>query len=131
MRTCAFAQGRPHTYLSPRAAPPQGSRAMDVPAAGAVGAAPGPAGCLSTQPEGTAPVSQPIPHTANPATDLVLERVIDVPVERVWAAWTVPDQLKRWFTPAPWSTVDAELDVRPGGMFRTVMRSPEGQDFPS
>ncbi|UXI66446.1 SRPBCC family protein [Tahibacter amnicola] len=76
-------------------------------------------------------MSHPISFSANPETDLVLERTIDVPVERVWAAWTVPDQLKRWFTPAPWSTVDAELDLRPGGMFRTVMRSPEGQDFPS
>ena len=33
--------------------------------------------------------------------DLVLERVVDIPVERVWAAWTTPDQIKVWFTPAP------------------------------
>ncbi len=62
--------------------------------------------------------------------DLVLERVIDVPRELVWAAWTNPEHLKKWFTPAPWTTVDAELDVRPGGIFRTTMRSPEGQEFP-
>ena len=62
--------------------------------------------------------------------DLVLERVVDVPPERVWAAWTRRDLFLQWFTPAPWRTVDAELDPRPGGIFRTVMRSPEGQEFP-
>src|SRR4029077_16465362 len=63
--------------------------------------------------------------------DLLLERVVDVPPELVWAAWTVPEHVKQWFTPAPWTTVDCEIDLRPGGIFRTVMRSPEGQEFPN
>lgn len=63
--------------------------------------------------------------------DLVLERVVDVPRELVWHAWTTPEILKKWFTPAPWTTVECELDLRPGGAFRTVMRSPDGQEFSS
>lgn len=70
-------------------------------------------------------------YQPDPRLDLTLERVVDVPPERVWAAWTQPEQLKPWFTPAPWKTVDCEIDLRPGGIFRTVMRSPEGQDFPN
>jgi DNA-binding transcriptional ArsR family regulator len=62
---------------------------------------------------------------------LVLERIVDVSPELVWMAWTQPEHLKKWFTPAPWTTVDCEIDLRPGGIFRTVMRSPEGQDFPN
>src|SRR5712671_1641081 len=65
----------------------------------------------------------------NSKLDLVLERIVEVPRELVWAAWTEPEHLKKWFTPAPWTTVDCEIDLRPGGVFRTVMRSPEGQDF--
>ncbi|MGV3724086.1 MAG: SRPBCC family protein [Actinomycetota bacterium] len=65
----------------------------------------------------------------NPELDLLLERVVDVPCELVWKAWTNPEHLKKWFTPAPWTTAEAELDLRPGGIFRTVMRSPEGQEF--
>jgi uncharacterized protein YndB with AHSA1/START domain len=65
----------------------------------------------------------------DPQLDLVLQRVVDVPRELVWKAWTQPEHLKPWFTPAPWTTVDCEIDLRPGGAFRTVMRSPEGQDF--
>ena len=65
----------------------------------------------------------------DPSRDLVLERVVDVPPSLVWAAWTQPDHLKRWFAPAPFSTPECEIDLRPGGMFRTVMRSPEGEEF--
>ncbi|HBS04659.1 MAG TPA: polyketide cyclase [Leptospiraceae bacterium] len=63
--------------------------------------------------------------------DLVLEREIDVPVGKVWAAWTEPKHLLKWFVPSPWSLADCEVDLRPGGIFRTVMRSPEGEEFPS
>lgn len=67
----------------------------------------------------------------DPKLDLKLERTVDVRPELVWAAWTKPEYLKKWFCPAPWSVSDCELDVRPGGIFRTVMRSPEGQEYPN
>ena len=65
----------------------------------------------------------------DPKRDLVLERVVDVAPELVWKAWTEPEHLKKWFTPEPWATVACEIDLRPGGLFRTVMRSPEGEEF--
>jgi uncharacterized protein YndB with AHSA1/START domain len=67
----------------------------------------------------------------DPALDLVLERDIDVPVELVWKAWTTPSRLKEWFVPKPWSITSVEIDLRPGGIFATTMRSPEGQEFPN
>jgi uncharacterized protein YndB with AHSA1/START domain len=67
----------------------------------------------------------------DPKLDLVLERIIDVPRELVWAAWTQPAHLYKWFVPQPWSLADCEIDLRPGGIFRFVMRSPEGQTFPN
>jgi uncharacterized protein YndB with AHSA1/START domain len=70
-----------------------------------------------------------ITHALDPKLDLVLERVVDVPPTLVWAAWTTPEYIKKWFTPAPWQTVDCEIDLRPGGIFRTIMRSPEGQEL--
>lgn len=75
-------------------------------------------------------MTRPITHQPDPALDLFLEHVVDVPRELVWKAWTTPEILMRWFTPAPWKTIDCEIDLRPGGTFRTVMQSPEGQEFP-
>jgi uncharacterized protein YndB with AHSA1/START domain len=72
-----------------------------------------------------------IPFTPDPNLDLVLEREIDVPCELVWAAWTQPEHLKQWFTPRPWTVTDCEMDLRPGGIFRTTMCSPEGEEFPN
>lgn len=71
------------------------------------------------------------PWKLDPTLDLVLERVVDVPPELVWEAWTKPEHVKKWFTPAPWTTVDCKIDLRPGGMFHTTMRSPEGEEFPN
>lgn len=70
-------------------------------------------------------------YTPNSQLDLVLERIVDVPRELVWKAWTTPEHIKKWFTPAPWKTVDCEIDLRPGGIFRTTMQSPEGENFPN
>ena len=67
---------------------------------------------------------------ADPALDLVLERVVAARAELLWRGWTEPDLLVRWFTPAPWETVACEIDLRPGGLFSTTMRSPEGETQP-
>ncbi|HEY7303545.1 MAG TPA: SRPBCC family protein [Bryobacteraceae bacterium] len=71
-----------------------------------------------------------LPLRPDPKLDLVLERIIDVPRDLVWTAWTKPEHVRKWFTPAPWTVVDCEIDLHPGGIFRTVMRSPDGKDYP-
>ncbi|HTY50197.1 MAG TPA: SRPBCC family protein [Steroidobacteraceae bacterium] len=74
-------------------------------------------------------MNRPIVHTPDPKLDLVLERVVDVPRSLIWLAWTSPEHLKKWFTPAPWHTVGCEIDLRPGGIFRTLMQGPDGQQM--
>ena len=62
--------------------------------------------------------------------ELVLTRLIDAPREKLYRAWTDAELLKQWFAPKPWTTPQAELDVRPGGASLVVMRSPDGNDMP-
>jgi uncharacterized protein YndB with AHSA1/START domain len=69
----------------------------------------------------------PTSYTPDPKLDLVLERVIDVPRTLVWEAWTKAEHLKKWFTPAPWTIAACEVDVRPSGLIRVDMRSPDGK----
>ncbi|MNX36583.1 hypothetical protein D3C86_668720 [compost metagenome] len=76
-------------------------------------------------------MTQTLPATIDPRLDLVLERVVDVPPSLVWKAWTTPEHLMKWFCPLPWTTVECEIDLRPGGIFRTVMCSPEGEIQPA
>ncbi len=76
----------------------------------------------------TTTTTTPASTAVSPQYDLVLQRVVPVSPELIWAAWTRPEHITQWFTPAPWTTPSAEVDLRPGGIFRTVMRSPEGDE---
>jgi uncharacterized protein YndB with AHSA1/START domain len=60
--------------------------------------------------------------------DLVLERTIDAPIDLVWAAYTNPEHVKRWFAPRPFEITECELDLKPGGIFRIRMQGPDGFD---
>jgi uncharacterized protein YndB with AHSA1/START domain len=66
----------------------------------------------------------------DPSLDLVLERTVDISPALVWKAWTTPEHLEKWFTPAPWTAKNCVIDLRPGGAFRSVMVSPEGEEHP-
>lgn len=61
--------------------------------------------------------------------ELSLTRLIDAPPEKVYKAWTDPALVTQWFTPPPFATVSAELDVRPGGSSLIVMRGPDGTEI--
>lgn len=59
---------------------------------------------------------------------LEMERHYDAPRERVFAAWTDPEQMRKWWGPSGWTIAFSEADLRPGGSFRYAMRSPEGDE---
>lgn len=63
--------------------------------------------------------------------DLNFQRTVPVEPGDIWRCWTRPEHLMPWFCPLPWKTVECEIDLVPGGAFRTVMLSPEGQRFPN
>ena len=65
---------------------------------------------------------------AAPATgaDFVLARVFAAALPRVWAAWTQPELLARWFGPKGVTTTVLQAAVRPGGLLHARMDQPDG-----
>ena len=53
---------------------------------------------------------------------LTIKRRFNAPPEKVFAAWTDPEKIKRWMGPGEVTTSRAEADARVGGRYRIVMR---------
>ena len=62
--------------------------------------------------------------TATPAKQLVIERSIAAPPERVFDAFTDPEQLIQWWWPQGFTCPAAEVDLRVGGTYRLAMQWP-------
>ena len=55
---------------------------------------------------------------------LKLERSYDAPIERVFAAWTSEEVMRRWWQARDHWETRAEVDLRVGGAVRVVMHDP-------
>ena len=62
-------------------------------------------------------------------TTLTISRLIAAPPSAVWNAWSVPENLAKWWIPAPIECQVVTLDLRPGGGFVTRMREAGAADF--
>jgi uncharacterized protein YndB with AHSA1/START domain len=60
---------------------------------------------------------------------ITFTRTFNAPRELVFAAWTTPEHVKRWFGPRVFTVPVCEIDLRPGGAYRWVLRGPAGTEF--
>lgn len=59
--------------------------------------------------------------------EIAITRDFDAPRALVWEAMTTPALLRRWlFGPPGWTMEVCEDDLRPGGEYRWVWRTPDG-----
>lgn len=68
----------------------------------------------------------------NPRTEttLNLKRIFSAPRDKVFKAWTDPEELKKWWGPDGYATPTAEVDLRIGGTYRFgMMKLPNGEIF--
>lgn len=56
-----------------------------------------------------------------------VETTIDDTIERVWKAYTSPDDIVNWNSASPdWHTTSATVDLREGGRFSSRMEAKDG-----
>ncbi len=73
---------------------------------------------------------QESPTEAPADREFVISRVFDAPRVLVFKAWIDPKHMAQWWGPHTFTNPLCEMDVRPGGAYRIVMRSPEGVEYP-
>jgi uncharacterized protein YndB with AHSA1/START domain len=63
---------------------------------------------------------------------VLITRIFDAPRERVFQAWTDPDQVAVWFGPEHADTPRdrIHIDLRVGGRYELTMVRPDGGEFP-
>jgi uncharacterized protein YndB with AHSA1/START domain len=60
---------------------------------------------------------------------LTIVRKLEAAPEKVWRALTQPEALKQWFAPSDDFRIPvAECDVRVGGRYHVIMKSPDGEE---
>ena len=60
---------------------------------------------------------------------MIGSRLIDAPRDLVWAVWTDPKHLSRWWGPDGFRTTTSSVDFKAGGVRRFVMHGPNGRDY--
>ncbi len=63
--------------------------------------------------------------------EIVVTRLIDAPVARVWRAWTDNDEIVKWWGPHGFSDETAKREFKAGGHWKHVMIGPDGRRFPN
>ena len=66
----------------------------------------------------------------NPDLDLTISRIIRAPRAAIWKAWTDPARFEQWWVPAPARCKVVDMDLRPGGAFRTQISEDGGEFMP-
>jgi uncharacterized protein YndB with AHSA1/START domain len=62
--------------------------------------------------------------TVDPVITMI--HTLDAPREVVWETFTDPKHVARWYGGKGFANPVCEMDVRPGGHWRHVMRTPDG-----
>jgi len=62
--------------------------------------------------------------------EVVVTRVFEAPLRRVFDAFTKPELLMRWLlSPTGWALKECDVDLQLGGTYRRVWRSPENREM--
>lgn len=70
-------------------------------------------------------------YLANAPREIVVTREFAAPRELVWEAMTNPKHVVSWWGPRGFTTTIETMDFRVGGVWKHVMRGPDGTNYPN
>jgi uncharacterized protein YndB with AHSA1/START domain len=65
----------------------------------------------------------------NSSNEVRLTRSYDAPLQSVWEAWTVPEEVTQWWGPRGFTLTTHSRDLRVGGDWHYTMHGPDGTDY--
>ncbi|NGP87109.1 SRPBCC domain-containing protein [Fodinibius halophilus] len=70
-------------------------------------------------------------QTKSNGKEIVIAKTFDTSRQKVWDAWTKPDQIEQWWGPRGFTTRVDEMNFEPGGKWTYVMLDEEENEYPS
>lgn len=67
--------------------------------------------------------------TRSKSNVITLTRVYDAPLQSVWDAWTIPEEVAQWWGPRGFTLTTHGRDLRTGGYWHYTMHGPDGTDY--
>ena len=61
--------------------------------------------------------------------DIVINRVFDLPISKIWRAWTEAEEFKKWWGPKDFTCPSSKMEAKVGGKYLNCMRGPDGKEY--
>ena len=61
--------------------------------------------------------------------EILIHRVFDLPVSKVWRALTEAEEFKKWWGPEGFTCPSSKIEARLGGKYLSCMRGPDGKEY--
>ena len=81
---------------------------------------------METKTQGKQDVKQQASALQN---DILINRVFDLPISKVWRAWTEAEEFKKWWGPKDFTCSSSKMEAKVGGKYLNCMRGPDGKEY--
>ena len=68
-------------------------------------------------------------HQNTVHSEVVIYRVFDIPIDKVWKALTEPEEFKKWWGPKGFTCPSSKMEARVAGKYLNCMKGPDGKEY--
>jgi len=60
---------------------------------------------------------------------LIIKRTFDTPIDKIWDSFTIPELLRKWWSPEGMTSSHVSVDLKKDGLFRYCFKGMDGSEF--